>query len=130
MDTKSLLFLIFSAGYEAGYGNKLDLATAFIEWFEALDQSIDEMNRWVNYDELLKERHRLGLDEMSMISKVNAFNRFIDELYSVKFPKFEEQCTCNICVLNKTCEKTEHFENYHLDGCSDFKVNLKEIKLV
>ncbi len=37
-------------------------------------------DRYVNYDKLLKERHRLGLDEMSMISKVNAFNHFIDNL--------------------------------------------------
>lgn len=36
--------------------------------------------RYVNYDKLLKERHRLGLDEMSMIHKVNAFNHFIDSL--------------------------------------------------
>ncbi len=38
------------------------------------------MARYVNYDKLLEERHRLGLDEMSQIPKVNAFNLFIDKL--------------------------------------------------
>lgn len=33
---KELLFLVFSAGYEAGYGGKIDLAKAFNEWYEAL----------------------------------------------------------------------------------------------
>ncbi len=36
--------------------------------------------RYVNYDKLLEERHRLGLDESSKIHKVNAFNNFIDNL--------------------------------------------------
>ena len=35
-------------------------------------------DRYINYDKLLEARHRLGLDEMSMIHKVNAFNQFID----------------------------------------------------
>lgn len=33
---KELLFLVFSAGYEAGYGGKIDLAKAFEEWYKAL----------------------------------------------------------------------------------------------
>ena len=37
-------------------------------------------DRYVNYDKLLEERHRLGLDETSMIHKVNAFNQFINHL--------------------------------------------------
>lgn len=37
MEMKEVLFLIFSAGYEAGYGGKIDLAKAFNEWYEALD---------------------------------------------------------------------------------------------
>lgn len=37
-------------------------------------------DRYVNYDKLLEERHRLGLDEMSKIHKVNAFNHFIDNI--------------------------------------------------
>ena len=37
-------------------------------------------DKYVNYNSLLEERHRLGLDEMSKISKVNAFNQFIDNL--------------------------------------------------
>lgn len=37
-------------------------------------------DRYVNYDKLLEERCRLGLDEMSMIHKVNALNQFIDHL--------------------------------------------------
>ena len=37
-------------------------------------------DRYVNYDKLLEERHRLGLDESSKIHKVNAFNQFIDHL--------------------------------------------------
>jgi hypothetical protein len=34
---KELLFLVFSAGYEAGYGGKIDLAKAFSEWYKALE---------------------------------------------------------------------------------------------
>ena len=37
-------------------------------------------DRYVNYDKLLKERNRLGLDELSMIDKVNAFNWFINNM--------------------------------------------------
>ena len=33
---KELLFLVFSAGYEAGYNATKDLATAFEEWYVAL----------------------------------------------------------------------------------------------
>lgn len=36
MDKKEALFLVFSAGYEAGYGGKIDLAKAFNDWYEAL----------------------------------------------------------------------------------------------
>lgn len=36
--------------------------------------------KYIDYGKLLEERHRLGLDEMSRISKVNAFNHFIDTL--------------------------------------------------
>ena len=32
---KEILFLVFSAGYEAGYTSK-DLATAFEQWYSAL----------------------------------------------------------------------------------------------
>lgn len=38
MDEKEVLFLVFSAGYEAGYGGKVDLAKAFSEWYEALNR--------------------------------------------------------------------------------------------
>lgn len=34
--------------------------------------------KYIDYGKLLEERYRLGLDEMSRISKVNAFNHFID----------------------------------------------------
>ena len=34
--------------------------------------------KYIDYGKLLEERFRLGLDEMSRISKVNAFNHFID----------------------------------------------------
>ncbi len=36
--------------------------------------------KYIDYGKLLEERHRLGLDEMSRISKVNAFNHFIDTM--------------------------------------------------
>lgn len=36
--------------------------------------------KYIDYGKLLEERYRLGLDEMSRISKVNAFNHFIDTL--------------------------------------------------
>ena len=39
-------------------------------------------NRYVNYDKLLNARHRLGLDKISMMQKLNAFNHFIDNLPS------------------------------------------------
>lgn len=38
MNTKEALFLVFSAGYEAGYGGKTDLAKAFNDWYEALNE--------------------------------------------------------------------------------------------
>lgn len=36
MGEKEALFLVFSAGYEAGYNAKVDLAKAFNSWYEAL----------------------------------------------------------------------------------------------
>ena len=38
------------------------------------------MARYTNYDDLLKKWHDLGLDEISKIHKVNAFNHFIKNL--------------------------------------------------
>ncbi len=40
------------------------------------------MKKYIDYGKLLDERHRLGLDEMSRISKINAFNHFIDTMPS------------------------------------------------
>lgn len=40
------------------------------------------MKKYIDYGKLLEERYRLGLDEMSRISKVNAFNHFIDTMPS------------------------------------------------
>ena len=37
-DIKEIMFLIFSAGYEAGYGGKVDLAKAFNEWYKAFNK--------------------------------------------------------------------------------------------
>ena len=36
--------------------------------------------KYIDYGKLLEERYRLGLDEISRISKVNAFNHFIDTI--------------------------------------------------
>ena len=36
---KEILFLVFSAGYEAGYNATKDLATAFEEWYVALKKT-------------------------------------------------------------------------------------------
>lgn len=41
------------------------------------------MKRHTNYDDLLKKWHDLGLDEISKIHKVNAFNHFIKNLPTV-----------------------------------------------
>lgn len=38
------------------------------------------MNRYVNYDNLIEVRHKLGLDETSKIHKINLFNHFINNL--------------------------------------------------
>ena len=38
------------------------------------------MARYTNYDDLLKKWHDLGLDEISKIHKVNAFNHYIKTL--------------------------------------------------
>ena len=38
MDIKEIMFLVFSAGFEAGYGGKVDLAKAFSEWYDALNK--------------------------------------------------------------------------------------------
>ena len=35
---KELLFLVFSAGYEAGYNATKDIATSFEEWYVALNK--------------------------------------------------------------------------------------------
>ena len=37
-DIKEIMFLVFSAGVEAGYGGKIDLAKAFNEWYDAFDK--------------------------------------------------------------------------------------------
>lgn len=36
---KAMLFLVFSAGYEAGYAYAKDLATAFEQWYAALKKA-------------------------------------------------------------------------------------------
>ena len=33
---KDLLFLVYSAGFEAGYGGKTDLVSCFNRWYSAL----------------------------------------------------------------------------------------------
>ena len=38
------------------------------------------MARYIDYDEMLKKWHELGLDEISRIHKVNSFNHFIKSL--------------------------------------------------
>lgn len=38
MNEKELLFLVFSAGFEAGYSGKIDLAKAFNDWYKALNK--------------------------------------------------------------------------------------------
>lgn len=52
--------------------------------------------KYIDYGKLLEERYRLGLDEMSRISKVNAFNHFIDtmplaEVEEVRHGKWERR---------------------------------------
>ena len=32
--------------------------------------------------------------------------------------------SCNDCAKQSTCQKATHFENYSLDGCSDFREKL------
>lgn len=61
--------------------------------------------KYIDYGELLEERFRLGLDEMSRISKVNAFNHFIDTMPSadveeVRHGKWE----CRIVEKNGVAE--------------------------
>lgn len=47
------------------------------------------MDRYTNYDDLLKKWHDLGLDEISKIHKVNAFNHFIKSLPTADVVKVE-----------------------------------------
>lgn len=35
MEAKEAFFLVFAAGFEAGYGGKVDLQKAFDEWYKA-----------------------------------------------------------------------------------------------
>ena len=35
---KEIMFLVFSAGFEAGYGGKIDLAKAFNDWYDAFNK--------------------------------------------------------------------------------------------
>ena len=84
-------------------------------------------DRYVNYDKLLEERPRLGLDEMSKIHKVNAFNHFIDnlptadvkEVVKAKWEEhdneYETYYTCSACKCDWTTidgTPTENNMNY------------------
>lgn len=57
-------------------------------------------NRYVDYDNILEKRHRLGLDEMSNIHKVNAFNIFINELPIVDVVEVVRCKDCTFCLKN------------------------------
>lgn len=64
--------------------------------------------KYIDYGKLLEGRYRLGLDEMSRISKVNAFNLFIDTMPSadveeVRHGKWINDGDCFHCsVCNKS----------------------------
>ena len=38
IDIKEIMFLVFSAGFEAGYSGKVDLAKAFNEWYDTFNK--------------------------------------------------------------------------------------------
>ena len=38
IDIKEIMFLVFSAGFEAGYVGKIDLAKAFNEWYDTFNK--------------------------------------------------------------------------------------------
>ena len=64
--------------------------------------------KYIDYGKLLEGRYRLGLDEMSRISKVNAFNHFIDTMPSADVAelrhgkwKIEEYKKSSQCCLFK-----------------------------
>ena len=59
-------------------------------------------NRYVNYDKLLEERHRLGLYEMSKIHKVNAFNHFIDNIPIADVVEVVRCKDCKRCYEKRT----------------------------
>ena len=88
-------------------------------------------DRYVNYDKLLEERHRLGLDETSKIHKVNAFNQFIDrmptaDVAEVKHGEWISASPCGYYDFYCSCckefaityEDSNYRERYHLtDYC-------------
>ena len=39
---KDIIFMIYSAGYEAGYGEKRDLAISFEEYYKILEKTVEE----------------------------------------------------------------------------------------
>ena len=69
------------------------------------------MKKYIDYGKLLEERYRLGLDEMSRISKVNAFNHFIDTMPSADVAEVQhgkwkiEEYKNHLNVVCSNCNK-------------------------
>ncbi len=90
-------------------------------------------DRYVNYDKLLEARHRLGLDEMSKIHKVNVFNQIIDilpiaDVEEVKHGYWRQNqyckrvfyCSeCNRHIEDATQIPQEHFPYCHCGAKMD-----------
>ena len=85
-------------------------------------------DRYVNYDKLLEERHRLGLDEMSKIHKVNAFNQFIDRMSTADVAEVkhgywesrEDSYFCSECGSENCyafCEAAKRFTDLYCPNC-------------
>ena len=81
--------------------------------------------KYIDYDKLLEERYRLGLDEMSRISKVNAFNHFIDtmplaDVEEVRHSKWERRIVekNGVAETKSVCSDCPHCceEHYNETG--------------
>lgn len=81
------------------------------------------MKKYIDYGKLLEERHMLGLDEMSRISKINAFNHFIDTMPSTDVAEVVHgkwiKASCSERDGNANCSVCNHWDWDDCNYCSN-----------
>lgn len=73
------------------------------------------MARYTNYDDLIKKWHDLGLDEISKIHKVNAFNHFIKTLPIADVTEVVRCPDCIYCDEHMKCTELKDNSGHPLD---------------